>query len=177
MKDIKIGKQLIELGIGVFNGCKNIESIIVDDNNSYYDSRNNCNAIIETATNKLAAACKNTKIPTGIEAIRENAFRNITVDETIIIPNTVTKIEEYAFAELAISDIIIPKSIKEISKYSFFRIETKSNSVYLYGNEEDFAILLDYFSFGLNKYFYSEEKPNKSGNYWHYVDGVPIIWA
>jgi len=26
------------------------------------------------------------------------------------------------------------------------------------------------------RYFYSEEEPTESGNYWHYVDGVPTVW-
>jgi hypothetical protein len=26
------------------------------------------------------------------------------------------------------------------------------------------------------RYFYSETQPIESGNYWHYVDGVPTPW-
>ena len=25
-------------------------------------------------------------------------------------------------------------------------------------------------------YFYSETRPEDSGNYWHYVDGIPQLW-
>lgn len=46
-----------------------MESIIVDSNNRVYDSREKCNAIIETATNTLVTGCSKTIIPNNIEHI------------------------------------------------------------------------------------------------------------
>ena len=78
--------------------CDNLSSIIVEEGNKYYDSRNNCNAIIETATNTLISGCKNTIIPNGISKIRENAFYHCIDLTSITIPSTVTSIGAEAFA-------------------------------------------------------------------------------
>ena len=78
--------------------CDNLSSIIVEEGNKYYDSRNNCNAIIETATNTLISGCKNTIIPNGISKIRENAFYHCIDLTSITIPSTVTSIGAQAFA-------------------------------------------------------------------------------
>ena len=46
----------------------------MEENNSVYDSRNNCNAIIETATNTLVKGCNTTVIPNGVTNIGMAAF-------------------------------------------------------------------------------------------------------
>lgn len=69
-----------------------VESITVDEGNLYYDSRNNCNAIIETASNKLILGCKNTVIPNDEEIIMGrtafHACRNLT---SLTIPANVKR--------------------------------------------------------------------------------------
>lgn len=70
---IKISKNIEE--IGLINSA-NLISITVDDENTIYDSRNNCNAIIETATNKLVLGCATTDLPFNIAEIGNNAFAN-----------------------------------------------------------------------------------------------------
>ena len=55
--------------------CSGLDSITVESGNIVYDSRDNCNAIIETATNTLLRGCKNTIIPHSVTSIGDNAFR------------------------------------------------------------------------------------------------------
>ena len=62
-----------------------------------YDSRNNCNAIIETATNTLIAGCQNTIIPNTVTSIWEYAFKNCTNLKSVTIPGSVTGIPEGLF--------------------------------------------------------------------------------
>lgn len=57
------------LGDHLFTGCERLSAIIVNENNPIYDSRNHCNAIIETAANALIAGCMNTIIPDSITSI------------------------------------------------------------------------------------------------------------
>ena len=73
-----------------FGGCKDLSSIIVDPENKYYDSRDNCNAIIETSTNKLVFGCYTTTIPNSITSIGPSAFYSCSKLKTIYIPNSVT---------------------------------------------------------------------------------------
>lgn len=80
-----------------FTGCNNLTSIVVEDGNATFDSRNNCNAIIETAKNSLIAGCKTTEIPEGVETIYYNAFLNITELKNIYIPSSVKNIIYNAF--------------------------------------------------------------------------------
>lgn len=81
-----------------FANCTNLTDIIVDSDNAYYDSRDNCNAIILTAYNQLVAGCKNTVIPNTVASIGVGAFYVCSGLNSLIIPNSVTIIEGMAFA-------------------------------------------------------------------------------
>ena len=80
-----------------FKGCMYLKTIVVDKDNAIYDSRNNCNAIIETSTNKLLAGCRNTVIPNTITAIESFAFNSQDYLQLIVIPNSVKSIGDGAF--------------------------------------------------------------------------------
>ncbi len=69
----------------------------MDKANTVFDLRNDCHALVETASNTLLKGCKNTIIPNGVEAIGENAFYTCSELTTITIPETVTSIGESAF--------------------------------------------------------------------------------
>ena len=90
----------IEIPAGVNNiswlGALNLESIIVSETNPYFDSRDNCNAIINTKMNKLIMGCKNTVIPPSVESIDQFAFNRSTIEQ-ITIPETVQTINSWAF--------------------------------------------------------------------------------
>ncbi len=97
-------------------------SIQVDENNIKYDSRNNCNAVIETATNTLVAGCKNTEIPNDVVAIGSSAFYKCKGLTTITIPNSVTSISRSAFSYCTnLSSIELPNSITTIGQGAFSR--------------------------------------------------------
>jgi len=98
----------------------NISNIVVNSNNTTYDSRNNCNAIIETATNKLIAGCRNSTIPNTITSIGNNAFSHCTGITNIIIPNSVTSIGEYAFYMCSgLASVTIGNSVTTIGQNAF----------------------------------------------------------
>ena len=73
-----------------------ISSITVDPENPIYDSRNNCNAIIETATNALLQGSETTVIPNDIVEIKNNTFSGQRIT-SITIPESVTSIGENSF--------------------------------------------------------------------------------
>ncbi len=112
-----------------FKGCSSLISIIVDENNEVYDSRNNCNAIIETATNKLISGCNNTIIPSSVTSIASYAFEGYSSLTSITIPSSVTSIDERAFYDCSsLTNITIPSSVKTIGRNAFFEC-TNLNSV------------------------------------------------
>ncbi len=91
-----------------FTYCENLLSIEVDPNNMVYDSRNNCNAIIETSTNSLITGCRNTIIPNTVTTIGNYAFDGCNVLNSVTIPNSVVSIGTYAFNDCsALSNVHI----------------------------------------------------------------------
>ena len=74
--------------------CRDLTSIIVDINNPVFDSRNNCNAIIETSSNSLIAGCINTVIPETVTSIAAEAFRSQSLRTSISIPASVIRIDD-----------------------------------------------------------------------------------
>ena len=84
--------------MAVFNG-PNVTVIKVASDNKYYDSRNNCNAIIEKATGTLIAGCKSTKVPNGATKIGRFAFYNCSGLTDITLPESVKSIQHQAFQD------------------------------------------------------------------------------
>ena len=97
LTSIFIPQNVAFIGRAAFDGCSNVEQIIVDSGNTRFDSRNNCNAIVRTASNELIAGCKNTVIPNSVTSIGEGAFADNPSLSYIIIPSSVTRIDNYAF--------------------------------------------------------------------------------
>lgn len=84
---------------GLFYGCCSLNTMIVEEGNPYYDSRNECNAIIKTETNKLIVGCVNTTIPNTVTSIGEYAFSGYTNLTNICVPVCVTSVDDVAFYE------------------------------------------------------------------------------
>ena len=97
LTSITIPSSVTSLGNNIVSGCIGLNSINVDANNSIYDSRGNCNAILLTATNTLIAGCKSTVIPNTVTSIGFEAFYFCSGLTTITIPNSVLTIGNNAF--------------------------------------------------------------------------------
>ena len=81
-----------------FIGCESLEEIIVNEENGKYDSRDGCNAIIETSSNRLIYGCKNTVIPNSVKSISDYAFYGCTGLTSLNIPEEVDLIGWRAFS-------------------------------------------------------------------------------
>ena len=112
---VSISPENNAYGEGAFHNCTRLQSITVDEANPIYDSRGNCNALIETTTNTLLKGCKNTVIPDDIAIIGLNAFLSINELNTITIPNSVERLETSAFAGCnSLTTITLPSNISYI---------------------------------------------------------------
>ncbi len=107
------------IGKGVLANCTYLEEIVVDAANPYYDSREGCNAIIETATNTLIAGCCTSKIPQGITKIADHAFAGCLRLGSINIPESVTYIGNFAFHACSFFRITLPQGLTHIGDYAF----------------------------------------------------------
>lgn len=101
LESIIIPSSVTQIQGPLFSHSHNIRSIEVAQNNKVYDSRDNCNAIIETATNTLISACSYSTIPSSVTTIKYSAFFHSEYLASIDIPNSVTTIENYAFSGCA----------------------------------------------------------------------------
>ena len=110
--------------------CYNLTSIQVEEGNPVYDSRNNCNAIINTADNELISGCKTTIIPNSISNIGHDAFRGIKDLSAIAIPNSVVSIGGNAFSGCSgLTSLTIPNSVNSIGKSAFSGCDLTSITV------------------------------------------------
>ena len=120
LTSITIPESVTSIGNGAFSACSGLTSITVAAGNTVYDSHDNCNAIIETATNKLIAGCKNTVIPNSVTSIEYSAFSECLGLTSITIPNSVTYIGEYAFEGCTdLTSVTLGSSLKVIEYMGF----------------------------------------------------------
>lgn len=97
-----------------------LEEIIVDEGNQIYDSRNNCNAIIETESNTLIIGCDKTIIPNSVTTIGRVAFLCCGGFTSVTIPNSVTSIGYVAFWGCSgLTSVTIPNSVTSIGYHAF----------------------------------------------------------
>lgn len=125
IESIVIPSTVTEIGNSIIS---DVASIVVNPNNPKYDSRNNCNAIIETATNTLIKGCKNTIIPETVKTIGTGAFSRCFELSNITIPTGVINIKESAFNDCReLTSIIIPDGISTIEKNTFSDCSSLTN--------------------------------------------------
>ena len=120
LTSVSIGNSVSSIGDLAFWNCSGLTSIVVASGNTTYDSRGNCNAIIETASNTLIAGCCNTVIPGTVTTIGHDAFRYCKGLSSVTIPNSVTSIGDMAFLECSgLKSVTIHGSVTSIGDWAF----------------------------------------------------------
>lgn len=129
LTSVTIPQTVTSIGGGVFSGCSSLTTLKVEAGNPVYDSRDNSNAIIETATNTLIAVCQATNIPNSVTSIGVYAFSGCKWLSSITLPNSVTSIGAAAFMNCTgLVSVIIPNSVTFID-HSVFQGCTSLTSI------------------------------------------------
>lgn len=136
-------------------GNRKLNSIVVDGENKYYDSRNDCNAIIEKKSATLITGCANTIIPSSVEVIYNLAFKENgkTYDiPNIVIPDNVKKICNAAFSnQTNLKSVVIGKNVQVIEGYAFKISDYQNNLMSVY-SLNDYPTEIDEMAFGDKTY-------------------------
>lgn len=185
-----------------FCGCEKLSNItfssnltslghFVFDGTAYYQNEKNwidgilyVNDILVKASHSISG---NVTILNGTTTISSFAFKYCDNITGVVIPDSVTNIEYYAFQECDnLASIVIPNSVTLIdysafigcnilSKMYYIGTEAEWNNIYINGTTMDGAngnnALIN-----ANRYYYSESAPTTEGNFWHWVNGEPIVW-
>ena len=106
LKSVTIPNSMTLIGMS-FAGCTGLESIIVESGNKRYDSRESCNAIIETATNRLILGCKNSSIPFSVDYIDDDAFEACQDSMSMMLKLQVAIIRNRGTILLVLSSVFI----------------------------------------------------------------------
>ena len=121
LTSVEIPNSVTSIGDGLFSCCSGLTSIVVAEGNAKYDSRENCNAIIEKETNTLVVGCKNTIIPNSVTSIGSSAFYDCSGLTSVVIGNSVKSIGDNAFGYCSgLTSVVIPNSVKSIGRNAFF---------------------------------------------------------
>ena len=132
LEEISLPRWVKKIGNRVFSGCSSLTSIVVSKENQVYDSREDCNAIIQTESNTLIIGCVNTTFPPSVTEIGGSAFYGCSSLTSISIPPSVTKIGYWAFYGCSsLTSIVVSKDNKVYDSREDCNaiIHTKSNTL------------------------------------------------
>jgi len=124
LANITIPKSVTSIGAEAFYCCSSLASITVEAGNTKYDSRDNCNAVIETATNKLVVGSNTAVIPNTVTSIGNSAFSGCK-KKSITLPSSITSIGSSAFYDAKSLESVIVEFTTPIALPSnAFLVET-----------------------------------------------------
>ena len=106
LESIYIPQSLTTIAQSAFSSCSGLTSVVVDENNSVFDSRDNCNAIVETSTNSIYIGFICSTIPTSVNALSNYSF-NYVAFESVYIPAHITEISSSTFNKSKLTSIVV----------------------------------------------------------------------
>lgn len=117
---------------------------------------------------------------TGGNLSQYGVFYGCRFDTLIVKSKSCNAIGAYAFYTGSITSVVLPATVRQIQTHAF--TDTALQYVYFEGTAEQYNITVGTAGSGNNnftsaeKLYYSETQPTEAGNYWHYVDGLPVAW-
>lgn len=172
LKTIQLPGTLTEIGDSAFFKS-GLEEIVIPEN-------------VKTIGGGAFNSCVNLKKVTlseGLESICNLSFARCEALESVVIPSSVKLLDMNAFSWcIALKEVVFPAGIETVSGYPFQGSDALTH-LYFTGScaqwQEMIALMSKADRKAFNSapvYFYAETQPTESGNYWHYVDGVPTPW-
>lgn len=118
---IDLPASLDSLGEHVFLYCTKLRRLTVHADNRRYDSRQDCNGVVDKSTGRLLATCTRTTIPDTLQVIGSQAFAYRSNIEQAFIPEGVHTIEDAAFAGcLMLDSVLLPATLNSLGEWAFY---------------------------------------------------------
>lgn len=193
LKNVKVPGSVKSIGYGAFMDCTALEEVVFEDGIETIGewAFQDCTSLVrvvlpESVTTIKKGAFNNCSsltditLPSAINSVADCTFQKCISLEYINIPTGVTSIGEWAFWSCnSLKKIVIPDSVESIGELAFY--QCPSIEMVFYGGSSDMwsKINIDSYNSDLTsatRYYYSENKPLKNGNYWYYFNGTPNIW-
>ena len=126
LKELRIPRNVEHIGrLGIYSGNVDIE-LKVDSGNPYYDTREDCHAIIDSRTNCLIQGCNaTTHIPTSVRSIGPFAFGGCRAFIKLNLHEGITEIGDGSFEGVPLIEVTLPQSLKRIGERAFYYAEFK----------------------------------------------------
>lgn len=178
MEKVNIPSSITSIENNAFSNCSSLKEIVIPDSvtslgYSEFD-QNQSGYVFSNCTNLTKVT-----LSKNLKEIPQYCFENCTSLKSIIIPEGVTSIGVKSFCGCtSLESIILPKSLTSIGNYAFKGCN-KLSKIYFNGTSEEYSKLSVSNTSSINTsliYYYSEENPSTSGNYWHYVNGEATSW-
>ncbi|MBR7171749.1 MAG: leucine-rich repeat protein, partial [Prevotella sp.] len=118
--DIYIPETVTNIDFRAFRESNPL-SLTVDPDNTIYDSRNNCNAIILKSEDGLWVGCSKTVIPEGVKYLNWYSFSGRKGLEYIVIPEGMEHVGNRTFLRTDLHSVTLPSTIKTIGENAFER--------------------------------------------------------
>ena len=194
LTSVVIGDSVTSIGDSAFRRCTSLTSVTIPDSvtsideGAFYGCTSLTSVVIGDSVTSIdegafygCTSLTSIEIPDSVTSIVDFAFQNCTSLTSIEIPDGVTSIGDYAFnCCYSLASIVIPDSMTSIGYAAFDGCESLA-TVYYDGTAEDWNAKItigssNSYLTSATRYYYSETAPTTTGNYWHYVDGVPTKW-
>jgi len=191
IESLYFGKNYEHKGFRSVYGIDTLAKIDVAPGNRKYHAAGNC--LIETESKTLELGCYTSVIPDdgSVTDIGKYAFGRLDSLTAIVVPDSITCIQWYAFTGCTnLKVLVIGSGVKKIEAHILSEPKYPgAMDVFYKGSEADWKNVVisgrDYFGIfegnpvllnEVNFYYYSETQPTEPGNFWHYVDGKPTPW-
>ena len=185
LTSITIPHSATSIGEGAFRNCSSLTSITIPNSVTSIGKSafRNCSSLTSITIPFVGESTASSNgyfgYLFGASSFDDNDIYVPTALKEVIISDGCTSIGKSAFRNCSsLTSIIIPNSVTSIGNYAFYNCSNLGRVFYAGSAAEWSSISIGYFGNDClkNRYYYSEKKPTRSGNYWHYVDGVPTIW-
>ena len=121
LRYLKLGASIEEFIPGVFQKSK-LERVVIDENNPHLTSDGKAIFAHEGRhVRVLAVPCESFVVPEGCETIEIKAFANHSELKEVVLPQSVTTIEEHAFSYSGLERFDAPRALQAIGARAFFR--------------------------------------------------------